>query len=62
MPIANAFATKEEMGDEYTFSMKVGFCESCKMVQLVEQPDREQMFHDNYAFFLIYFQLYVGAL
>jgi methylation protein EvaC len=51
MPIANAFATKEEMGDEYTFSMKVGFCESCKMVQLVEQPDREQMFHDNYAFF-----------
>jgi len=51
MPIANAFATKEEMNNEYTFSMKVGYCESCNMVQLVEQPDREQMFHDNYAFF-----------
>jgi len=31
--------------------MKVGFCENCNMVQLVEQPDREQMFHENYAFF-----------
>ena len=51
MPIANAFATKEEMNNEYTFPMKVGFCESCNMVQLVEQPDREKMFHDNYAFF-----------
>lgn len=51
MPIANAFATKEEMNNEYTFPMKVGFCKNCKMVQLVEQPDREKMFHDNYAFF-----------
>ena len=51
MPIANAFSTKEEMNNEYTFPMKVGFCESCNMVQLVEQPDREKMFHDNYAFF-----------
>ena len=51
MPIANAFAKKEELNDEYTFPMKVGFCESCNMVQLVEQPERERMFHDNYAFF-----------
>ena len=51
MPIANAFATKGELVDEYTFSMKVGFCESCYMVQLIEQPDREKMFHENYAFF-----------
>jgi len=51
MPIANAFATKEELVDEYTFPMQVGFCESCCMVQLVEQPDREKMFHENYAFF-----------
>jgi methylation protein EvaC len=51
MPIANAFATKEEIKNEYTFPMKVGFCENCNMVQLVEQPDREQMFHENYAFF-----------
>ena len=51
MPIANGFASKEDMVDEYTFPMKVGFCSECKMVQLVEQPDREKMFHENYAFF-----------
>jgi len=51
MPIANAFASEQELENEYTFPMRVGFCESCKMVQLVEQPDREKMFHENYAFF-----------
>ena len=51
MPIANAFASKEDLENEYFFSMKVGFCENCKMVQLVEQPSREKMFHENYAFF-----------
>jgi len=51
MPIANAFSSKEELKNEYTFAMKVGFCEKCNMVQLVEQPDREKMFHNNYAFF-----------
>jgi len=51
MPIANAFGSKEEMLNEYTFPMKVGFCENCNMVQLVEQPNRERMFHENYAFF-----------
>jgi len=51
MPIANAFATKEQIKNEYTFPMKVGFCGNCNMVQLVEQPDREKMFHGNYAFF-----------
>ena len=51
MPIANAFATKKELENEYTFPMKVGFCESCYMVQLVDQPDRKKMFHENYAFF-----------
>ena len=51
MPIANAFATKEQIKNEYTFPMKVGFCGNCNMVQLVEQPDREKMFHDSYAFF-----------
>ena len=51
MPIANAFSTKEELVNEYTFPMQVGFCENCHMVQLIEQPDREKMFHENYAFF-----------
>ena len=51
MPIANGFATKKELKNEYFFSMQVGFCENCNMVQLLEQPDREKMFHDRYAFF-----------
>jgi len=51
MPIANAFSNKSDLENEYFFSMKVGFCENCNMVQLLEQPDREKMFHDSYAFF-----------
>ena len=51
MPIANGFATKKELRNEYFFPMLVGFCENCNMVQLLEQPDREKMFHDSYAFF-----------
>ena len=51
MPIANAFATEKQIKNEYTFPMKVGFCGNCYMVQLVEQPEREKMFHENYAFF-----------
>ena len=51
MPIANAFSSKNNLNDEYKFHMKVGFCTNCKMVQLVDQPDREMMFHENYAFF-----------
>jgi len=51
MPIANGFLSPEEFAREYFFELRVGFCEKCKMVQLLEQPDREKMFHENYAFF-----------
>ncbi len=51
MPIANGFLMQNQIKDEYFFSLKVAFCENCKMVQLTEQPDREKMFHENYAFF-----------
>ncbi|RDX35477.1 methyltransferase domain-containing protein [Arcobacter sp. HD9-500m-PIT-SAG03] len=50
-PIANGFLTKKKLKDEYFFKMEVAFCSNCKMVQLVEQPNKEQMFHENYAFF-----------
>ena len=50
-PIANGFLSQEQFAEEYFFDMKVGFCPNCKMVQLFEQPDREQMFHESYAFF-----------
>ncbi|MFH1654807.1 MAG: class I SAM-dependent methyltransferase [Pseudomonadota bacterium] len=51
MPIANGFLTKDRFAEEYFFEMKVAFCPHCKMVQLIDQPDREKMFHENYAFF-----------
>ena len=51
MPIANGFLNPEEFENEYFFDLSVGFCEKCKMVQLMEQPDREMMFNEEYAFF-----------
>ena len=51
MPIANGFLNPEEFENEYFFDSSVGFCEKCKMVQLMEQPDREMMFNEEYAFF-----------
>jgi methylation protein EvaC len=51
MPIANGFLKLQEFSAEYFFELKVGFCPSCKMVQLTELVDREKMFHENYAFF-----------
>lgn len=50
-PIANYFLAEKDFGTEYFFEMKVGHCEKCQMVQLVDQPAPEQMFHENYAFF-----------
>ncbi len=51
MPLGNGFLLPEQTVDEYRYPMRVGFCPHCGMVQLLEQPDRERMFHDNYAFF-----------
>lgn len=51
MPIANGFLSCEDFACEYFFELKVAFCPSCKMFQLIEQPDPKMMFHDNYAFF-----------
>ncbi len=51
MPIANGFLEPSQFPDEYLFELKVGFCPSCKMVQLTEQVERQKLFHENYAFF-----------
>lgn len=50
-PIANGFIPEDKIGDEYFFEMQVGHCENCHMVQLIDQPSREQMFHGEYPFF-----------
>ena len=51
MPIANDFNKNKSADNEYKFDMSIGFCNSCKSVQLTNQPDRELMFHENYAFY-----------
>ncbi|GFE62141.1 class I SAM-dependent methyltransferase [Geobacter sp. AOG2] len=51
MPLGNGFLLPEQFNEEYRFPMQVSFCPACGMVQLLDQPDREQMFHENYAFF-----------
>jgi len=51
MPIANGFLTAADFPTEYFFELKVGFCQTCHMVQLTEQPEREKMFNEGYAFF-----------
>ena len=51
MPIANGFLSREQFKDEYFFEMEVAFCSHCKMFQLVNQPEPDQMFNETYAFF-----------
>lgn len=51
MPIANGFLTKQQFPTEYFFELAIAFCKKCGMVQLMEQPAREKMFNENYAFF-----------
>lgn len=51
MPIANGFLGSDQFDNEYLFDLRVAFCERCKMVQLLEQPIKEKMFNENYAFF-----------
>lgn len=51
MPIANAFLSEDEYPSEYFFELATKFCPSCKMFQLIEQPNPERMFHENYSFF-----------
>jgi methylation protein EvaC len=51
MPIANGFLKQSEVADEYFFELAPAFCDTCKMFQIVEQPDPDKMFHENYAFF-----------
>ena len=51
MPIANAFLNQEQFNQEYFFELATAFCPTCKMFQLIDQPDPKMMFHDHYAFF-----------
>jgi len=51
MPIANGFLRPDQTKDEYFFELAPAFCEACGMFQLLEQPDPQKMFHEQYAFY-----------
>jgi methylation protein EvaC len=51
MPIANGFLSKDKFNNEYFFHMQMAHCRNCTMVQLIETPERQLMFNENYAFF-----------
>ena len=51
MPIANGFMKSEEIAGEYFFELAPAFCGNCGMFQLMEQPQPEKMFHEQYAFY-----------
>lgn len=50
-PLGNGFLAPSQFANEYFFSMVVGFSDASMMLQLIEQPAPEKMFHDHYAFY-----------
>ncbi len=50
-PLGNGFLEPKAFANEYFFPMAIGFSEVSMMLQLIEQPAPEKMFHDQYAFY-----------
>jgi len=50
-PLGNGFLLPEQFPGEYFYRMEMGFSETSMMLQLIEQPAPEQMFHEQYAFY-----------
>ncbi len=51
MPIANGFLNRKDFDNEYFYNMSTAVCKRCFMFQLIDQPSKEMMFNDSYAFF-----------
>ncbi|KAB2346158.1 class I SAM-dependent methyltransferase [Actinomadura rudentiformis] len=49
-PLSQAFITPEQVGDEFFYRLAIGACESCGMVQLLEEIPPEQLFHKGYPY------------
>ncbi len=50
-PLGNGFLHAKNCENEYFFPMCIGYSEVSMMLQLIEQPAAERMFHDHYAFY-----------
>tara|TARA_B110000971_G_scaffold48969_1_gene49096 strand:+ start:7768 stop:8982 length:1215 start_codon:yes stop_codon:yes gene_type:complete len=51
MPMANKFLETKNFKNEKFYDMSVGFDENLSLFQLMQSPDPEEMFDENYAFF-----------
>ncbi|WP_405145027.1 class I SAM-dependent methyltransferase [Sphaerisporangium sp. NBC_01403] len=49
-PVSDAFVTPGDTREEFSFRLAVGICETCTMVQLLEEVPRERMFHEAYPY------------
>ncbi len=49
-PLSDAFLTPAEIADEFFYRLRVGVCESCSMVQQLDEVPRERMFHAAYPY------------
>ncbi|MCM6771872.1 class I SAM-dependent methyltransferase [Nocardia sp. CDC159] len=50
-PLSDAFRAPEQEGEEFFYHLAAGQCESCAMVQLLEEVPRAKMFHADYPYF-----------
>jgi len=51
MPLANGFRPPEMVTDERFYRLTAVRCGQCGMVQIGENPDPSEMFHESYAYF-----------
>tara|TARA_B110000014_G_C20126352_1_gene600406 strand:+ start:4535 stop:5746 length:1212 start_codon:yes stop_codon:yes gene_type:complete len=51
MPLGNGFLKEQNPKEEYFYEMSVSVNSEIGLLQLEEQPDPTQMFHENYAFY-----------
>jgi methylation protein EvaC len=49
-PLSDAFPPFADAPEEFFFRLAVGLCESCTLVQLMEEVPREKMFHEDYPY------------
>ncbi|MFD5684339.1 methyltransferase domain-containing protein [Streptomyces bacillaris] len=49
-PLSSGFLEPDYIGDEYLFRLALGVCDSCTMVQLMEEVPRHLMFNGHYPY------------
>jgi methylation protein EvaC len=49
-PMANAFLEPAQFDREFFYRLAVGMCQSCTLVQLIDEVPNERMFHKEYPY------------